>query len=91
MRVSGTFRSNSGHTLLQAVRAGIGIAMGPDWLMHDLLASGEVRVILPEYSPKALDISAVYPSNRLLSAKVRAFVEFLQQEFAQISALNAKD
>jgi DNA-binding transcriptional LysR family regulator len=90
VRVSGTFKSNSGHTLLQALRAGIGIAMGPDWLMHDSLASGEVRAILPEYAPKALDISAVYPSNRLLSVKVRAFVDFLQQEFAQIPALNAK-
>jgi DNA-binding transcriptional LysR family regulator len=90
VRVSGAFKSNSGHTLLQAVRAGMGIAMGPDWLMHDLLASGEVRAILTEYAPRALDINAVYPSNRLVSAKMRAFVEFLQQEFAQIPALNAK-
>lgn len=88
VRVSGSLMSNNGHMLLEAVRAGVGIAMGPDWLMHELLASGEIRAILPEYAPKALDISAVYPSNRLLSAKVRAFIDFLQEEFAKIPALN---
>ena len=89
MRVSGSFKSNNGHALARAVSAGVGIAMGPDWLMHEKLASGEIQAILPEYAPKPLDINAIYPSNRLLSAKVRAFIDYLQQEFAQIPALNA--
>lgn len=89
VRVSGSFKSNNGHALAQAVSAGVGIAMGPDWLMHERLASGEIEAILPEYTPRPLDINAVYPSNRLLSAKVRAFIDYLQQEFAKIPALNA--
>ena len=89
MRVSGSFKSNNGHALARAVSAGVGIAMGPDWLMHEKLASGEIQAILPEYAPRPLDINVVYPSNRLLSAKVRAFIDYLQQEFAKIPALNA--
>ena len=89
VRVSGSFKSNNGHALQQAVSAGVGIAMGPDWLMHEKLARGEIQAILPEYAPKPLDINVVYPSNRMLSAKVRTFIEYLQQEFARIPALNA--
>jgi DNA-binding transcriptional LysR family regulator len=90
VRVSGSFKSNNGHALARAVSAGVGIAMGPDWLMHERLASGEIQAILPEYSARPLDINAVYPSNRLLSAKVRAFIDYLQQEFAKIPALSAE-
>jgi DNA-binding transcriptional LysR family regulator len=89
VRVSGSFKSNNGHALAEAVRAGVGIAMGPDWLMHARLATGEIQEILADYAPEALHINAVYPSNRLLSAKVRAFIDFLQEEFRKIPVLNA--
>jgi DNA-binding transcriptional LysR family regulator len=35
----------------------------------------KLRVVLQEYEPPALPIQIVFPSTRLLSAKVRAFVE----------------
>jgi DNA-binding transcriptional LysR family regulator len=89
VRVSGSFKSNNGQALARAVSAGVGIAMGPDWLMHERLASGEIQALLTEYCTRPLDINAVYPSNRLLSAKVRAFIDYVQQEFAKIPALNA--
>jgi DNA-binding transcriptional LysR family regulator len=46
--------------------------------------------ILPQFSTPPLDINAVYPSNRLLTAKVRAFIDFLQEEFRRVPALNAQ-
>ncbi len=89
VRVSGSFKSNNGHALARAVSAGVGIAMGPDWLMHEGLATGDIQAILPEYSTRPLDINAVYPSNRLLSAKVRTFIDYLQAELAKIPGLSA--
>jgi DNA-binding transcriptional LysR family regulator len=38
--------------------------------------------VLPDYQPPRSPISAVYPSRRHLSAKVRTFVDFLAARFA---------
>jgi len=88
VRVSGNFKSNNGHALREALLAGRGIAVSPDWLAHDGLRDGTTEAILTEFAPTPMDINAVFPSNRMLSAKVRAFVDFLQQEFRAIPALN---
>lgn len=90
VRVSGNFESNNGHVLREAVGAGLGIAMTPDWLVYEGLSSGRLVSILPQFSTLPLDINAVYPSNRLLTAKVRAFIDFLQEEFRRVPALNAQ-
>ncbi len=39
------------------------------------LRSGRLVVALAKYEPPALPIQIVYPSTRLLSAKVRAFLD----------------
>lgn len=39
--------------------------------------AGKLRVVLREHEPPALPIHVVYASTRLLSAKVRAFVELV--------------
>jgi DNA-binding transcriptional LysR family regulator len=88
VRVSGNFKSNNGHALREALLAGLGIAVSPDWLAHDGLLEGTIEAILTEFAPTPMEINAVFPSNRMLSAKVRAFVDFLQHEFRQIPALN---
>jgi len=86
VRVQGSFRANNGHVIREAVLGGVGLAITPDWLAHDKLASGEVVALLPQFAPPPLEINAVYPSARHVSAKVRAFVEFLRVEFAAIPA-----
>jgi DNA-binding transcriptional LysR family regulator len=44
-----------------------------------MLRSGALRTILDEFSPPPESISAVYPSARNLSPKVRAFLEVLER------------
>jgi DNA-binding transcriptional LysR family regulator len=39
--------------------------------------------LLPAYRPPRSPIAAVYPSRRHLSAKVRAFVDFLAARYAR--------
>jgi DNA-binding transcriptional LysR family regulator len=90
VKVSGNFKSNNGHALRDALMAGIGIATTPDWLAHDRLAAGEIVAILPEFTPPPFDINAVYSSNRHVSAKVRAFIDFLQAEFRAVPGFNAE-
>jgi len=46
-------------------------------------------VLLPEFAAPPLEINAVYPSSRHLSAKVRTLIDFLQAEFAATPAFAA--
>ena len=46
------------------------------------IASGRLVPILPDWSLPSVPIHAAYPSRRHLSAKVRAFVDFLVERLA---------
>jgi len=89
VRVQGNFKANNGHAIREALLAGAGVALMPDWLIHDQLERGELTVLLPEFAAPPLEINAVYPSSRHLSAKVRTLIDFLQAEFAATPAFAA--
>ncbi|AJD53766.1 LysR family transcriptional regulator [Thalassospira xiamenensis M-5 = DSM 17429] len=38
-------------------------------------------MVLPDYTPPAHAVYALYPENRYLPTRVRAFVDFLVSEF----------
>jgi DNA-binding transcriptional LysR family regulator len=82
VRVAGPLHANSGELLVAAAVAGMGIVFEPDFVVGPSLARGELQRLLPEYSGPKLDVWAVYPSRRHLSAKVRAFVDHLAEVFA---------
>jgi DNA-binding transcriptional LysR family regulator len=90
VRVHGNFKANNGHVIREALLASVGVALTPDWLIHDQLEAGEVVALLPEFATPPLEINAVYPSGRHVSAKVRAFIEFLRNEFRAIPAFAAQ-
>jgi len=58
---------------------GIGIARLPLFTCEQEVASGALRVILQDYDPINLDVFAVYPHRQYLTAKVRAFVDFVAE------------
>jgi DNA-binding transcriptional LysR family regulator len=82
VRISGPAHANSGQMLTTLAVAGMGIALEPDFIVAPDLRSGALVPLLPGYAPPATAIHAVYPSRRHLSAKVRAFVDFLAAYFA---------
>jgi DNA-binding transcriptional LysR family regulator len=90
VKVSGTLRANNGEAIKQAVMADLGIAASPAWLIQEDLKAGKVQEILRDFAPPAGEINAVYPSARHVSAKVRAFTEFLKAEFEKIPALRVR-
>jgi LysR family transcriptional regulator for bpeEF and oprC len=76
-RPQGNFRTNDADQIRAAVLAGLGLAHTPGWLFAREIASGAVRVVLRDYEPAPLSISAVHPSGRRVSTKVRVFIAFL--------------
>ena len=46
------------------------------------LASGEVRRLLADWSLPPIDLWAVFPTGRMVSAKARAFAAFVEEVMA---------
>ena len=72
--------SNS-HTV--AVLAGLGASQMVTFVAQPYLDAGELVQILPDWTREPLPIYVVYPPNRHLSAKVRAFVDWTAELFSQ--------
>lgn len=88
--VHGRFSADNSEAVCEAVIGGAGIAVLPVWLFKDEIDRGLVQLILEQFEPTPLPIHAVYPSRRLLSAKVRSMVDFLAAEFAKIRLLSIR-
>jgi DNA-binding transcriptional LysR family regulator len=80
--VSGNISANEASLLLEAVRAGAGIAMLPRYQIGPLLETGELVEVLPDYEAEVMGLYAVYASRRQLPALTRRFVDFLVERFA---------
>ncbi|AMO97605.1 bacterial regulatory helix-turn-helix, lysR family protein [Collimonas fungivorans] len=74
--VRGNLQANTGIALRSAALAGLGIAATSSFIVHDDLRRGDLLHVLPEFTLKPRDLFAIYPQNRHLSPKVRAFVDF---------------
>jgi len=69
--------SNSGDYLKEMAIQGHGITYLPTFLVHDAICESQLIKVLPEYTLPKLSIYAVYPNNRFLSQKTRAFIDFV--------------
>lgn len=81
--VMGNFRADSPHGLRAAALAGIGIAANARWLFEQQLATGALEVVLPDFELVSMPIHAVLPSGRFVSAKTRALLDHLVEEFVK--------
>lgn len=71
------YRINSAVALLDAVRAGAGIAFQPSWMVKDLLASGELVRLLPEWIGPVQTAHLVYARRRTQPMRVQVMMELL--------------
>ncbi len=83
IKVSGPMRANNGDALLEAARAGLGVAILPDFFVSHDLRDGTLVEILPDHDCGRSAIWALYPPNRHLSTKVRFVVDYLAETFAR--------
>lgn len=80
--VGGNISANEASLLVEAVRAGAGIAMLPVYQIGPLLDSGELVQVLPDHELDVMGLHAVYASRRQLPAVMRSFLDFLVERFA---------
>jgi DNA-binding transcriptional LysR family regulator len=83
VRISGTLHSNNGDLLAEVAARGAGIVFEPAFIVGPEVRAGRLVPLLQEFTSPPVPIYAVYPSRKHLSAKVRRFVDFLVERFAQ--------
>ena len=71
------FAVNSADAAIQYAEAGGGLTRVLAYQAADALKRGRLRIVLPQFELPALPINIVYPTSRLLSAKVRTFIDLV--------------
>ncbi|PJX14478.1 LysR family transcriptional regulator [Halomonas sp. 141] len=82
VKVSGHLASNDGEVVTRLALDGHGVMLRSWWDVNEHLASGELRLLLPEWQGVRADFYAVFEQRRHTPARIRALIDFLQQEIA---------
>ncbi len=72
--------------MLPAVLGGAGIARLPDFLASPYVADGRLRRLWRGDSADRVELHALYPSHRALSAKLRVFIDALASSAARLGS-----
>lgn len=85
VEITGTTRLsvNESNAMIAAVLAGLGVAQMGAFTAVPLIERGELVQVLADWSTHTIPLYVVYPPNRHLSAKVRAFVEWVAELFSK--------
>ena len=62
---------------LHTVRAGMGMAFLPEWLVDEDLSAGRMTRLVPDYAAPPVTLFAVYTSRQYMAPKLRSFIDFL--------------
>jgi len=81
--IDGPVHANNGRFLVALAVAGVGITIDPDFIVGPEVRAGRLVPLLQAFEAAPANIYVAYPSRRHLSAKVRAFTDFLTARFAQ--------
>lgn len=85
--VAGNLQTDSGPALLAAARAGLGLALLPDWSVLEDLRAGRMVRLFPGYRVSHMEfengVYAVYAKTRRMPTKLRVFLDFLGELFRE--------
>ncbi len=87
IRVDGNLGCNHIAAAVSACTQGIGFAQFLSYQVHDLVAQGELQLVLEPFEPAPLPVSLVYPARRLSSARLRALLAWFKTSLRNNSAL----
>jgi DNA-binding transcriptional LysR family regulator len=76
IRVQSRLAVNLGEAEAAAAAEGAGIARVLSYLIDDLVRSRSVMKLLRGYEPSPMPVSVIYPSQRQVPLKLRAFLDF---------------
>ncbi|MGG1946742.1 LysR family transcriptional regulator [Trinickia sp. NRRL B-1857] len=76
------YRINNSLAIREALLAGAGVGLAPDWLVADLLENGRLQRVLPAWRASPHELFLLYPPRRYQPLRERVFIEYLTARFA---------
>ncbi len=73
----GPLTIDDGEAVGRAALAGLGISQMPGFMAADALHAGQLEEVLRDFRPPEVTFTALYLDRRLVSPKIRAFVDFV--------------
>jgi DNA-binding transcriptional LysR family regulator len=79
VNIAPRFLTNSADAAIQYAVAGGGLTRVLAYQAADALTRGRLKIVLQKFELPAFPVSIVYPTSRLLSAKVRTFIDLVAE------------
>lgn len=83
--------SNNGDLLYSLSKSGNGIAVLPDFIVKEGIASAEVESVLDDWSVPALWLTLFYPPYEELPPLVATFTDFFEAHLREVAELDFRD
>ena len=74
--------ANNGDVLMPALRAGLGVAVQPEFLVVDDIAAGRLEVVMLDWTMPDIALNIVTPPGGHRPARVAAVIEFLARQLS---------
>lgn len=78
--VSSRFASNQATAVVEACVAGLGFGCFLSYQVEPEVRDGRLEVLLEEFEPEPLPVQIVYPDARLMSSRLRFFVDAMKED-----------
>jgi LysR family transcriptional regulator for bpeEF and oprC len=91
VKIKGTVAINDADGYMALALKGVGMVQAARFMALPYLESGALVEILKPWKPAPLPISVLYPQNRHLSPKVRAFTDWAAELFANCPLLSGRE
>ncbi len=83
LKVNGRYRINNSLGIRESFLMGSGLGQAPGWLVQDLIDTGQLVRVLPQWQASPQEAFLLYPSRRYQPLRARAFLQFLGERLAQ--------
>ena len=83
-------RLSNGDVIREAAIAGAGLAYLPTFVIADAVERGELEIVLADQARESIAMHAMFPVSQHVPARVRAFIDFLVEEFGDNPAWDRK-
>jgi DNA-binding transcriptional LysR family regulator len=83
MRVRARLVVNTAEAAIDAALCGVGVTRLLSYQAGKVVQSGALTTVLTKFEPAPMPINLVYPGQRLLPVKLRAFLDFATSRFRQ--------